>query len=132
MKMLKSRKGSYLVEATILYPFVISVAVMIFVLFVVYFENTHYLYEMSHLSRVQSSKAVGTVIYGMDTNTRASGSYTFKQKTSVTSKSVIASFKRTIKDDLLYRFKAWQAFSIKHDEFIEAKVIWGMRLLTGP
>lgn len=131
--MLKSRKGSYLVEATILYPFVISAAVMIFVLFIVYFENTHYIYQMSHYSRIRSSNAMGTVIYGMDENDNTRYDlYQIRERGSTLTKSVTVMFKRRIKDDLLYRFKSLQAFNIKHTEINEARAIWATRHLTDP
>lgn len=130
--MLKSRRGSYIVEGTILYPLLVSAAVMIFVLFVVYFENTHYIYETSHYGRAYSSTLTGTVVYGMDNS-----GYRLKynrpiRESTLFSETVSFRFKRRIRDSLLYRFQTAQFFSIRHEEFTEARMIWGARHLTDP
>lgn len=128
INMIKSRKGSYIVEAAILYPIIVVITVMMFVIFIFFFMNTTKSYMMAHTCRMEAGYRSGTVIY--DRNEKIlENDFELNIYNDILMRKVRAENRETLKNNIIYKYEHENKYSIEHSIINEAELIWLLKVI---
>ncbi len=131
--MFRSRKGSYIVEAAILYPIIVVVTIMMFIVFVYFYIHTENTYNMSHDCRIEAGLMSGTVIYGDRSKSNPESNIDICRVGL--SKKVIIHNRATLVNNIIYEYVQDLGYSVEHSVVNEAELIWDLdvikKLITG-